>query len=59
VASHYGLACTTELEFMQEVVPQADVTRVVHKAAGAYVCAYEIRPRATTQRTAHLEVGAT
>jgi DeoR family suf operon transcriptional repressor len=51
VASHYGLACTTELEFMQEVVPEAEVTRIVHKVAGAYVCAYEIRPRATTRRT--------
>ena len=51
VASHYGLACTTELEFVQEVVPEAEVTRIVHKVAGAYVCAYEIRPRATTPRT--------
>src|SRR5664280_509796 len=53
VASHYGLACTTELEFMQEVVPEAEVTRIVHKVAGAYVCAYEIRPRGTTPPTSH------
>ena len=45
VASRYGLACTTELEFIQEVIPDADVTRVIHKVAGAYVCAYEIRAR--------------
>ncbi len=45
VASHYSLACTTELEFMQEVIPDADVTRVIHKIAGAYVCAYEFRAR--------------
>ena len=51
VASHYGLACTTELEFMQEVLPEATVTRVVHKVAGAYVCAYEIRPGGTTPPT--------
>jgi len=53
VASHYDLACTTELEFMQEVVPEAEVTRVVHKVAGAYVCAYEIRPSGTTPPTSH------
>ena len=45
VASHYGLACTTELEFIQEVIPDAHVTRVTHKVAGAYVCAYEIQAR--------------
>jgi len=45
VASHYGLACTTELEFIQDVIPDADVTRVIHKVAGAYICAYEIRAR--------------
>jgi predicted ArsR family transcriptional regulator len=53
VASRYGVTCTTELEFMQEVVPEAEVTRVAHKVAGAYVCAYEIRPRATKPRTFH------
>jgi predicted ArsR family transcriptional regulator len=53
VASHYGLACTTELEFMQGVLPEAEVTRIVHKVAGAYVCAYEIRPRGTTPPTSH------
>ncbi len=36
VASRYGLACTTELEFIQEVIPDANVTRVTHKVAGAY-----------------------
>jgi DeoR family suf operon transcriptional repressor len=43
VASHYGLACTTELEFLQEVIPNSDITRVIHKVAGAFICAYEIR----------------
>jgi predicted ArsR family transcriptional regulator len=42
VASHYGQACTTELEFMRELLPGALVKRVIHKAAGAYVCSYEI-----------------
>jgi DeoR family transcriptional regulator, suf operon transcriptional repressor len=44
VASRYGLTCTTELELMKEVLPEAEVTRVAHKVAGAYFCAYEIRP---------------
>jgi DeoR family suf operon transcriptional repressor len=50
VASRYGLACTTELEFIQGVIPDANVTRVTHKVAGAYVCAYEIRARTGTSR---------
>jgi DeoR family suf operon transcriptional repressor len=53
VASRFGPACTTELEFMQEVLPEAEVTRVAHKVAGAYVCAFEIRPRATKPRSIH------
>jgi predicted ArsR family transcriptional regulator len=49
VASRFGLACTTELEFMREILPEADVTRVAHKVAGAFVCAFEFRPRAQPQ----------
>lgn len=49
VASRYGLTCTTELELMKEVLPEAEVTRVAHKVAGAYFCAYEIRPRAISR----------
>ena len=48
VASRYGLACTTELEFIQGVIADANVTRVTHKVAGAYVCAYDIRARTAT-----------
>ncbi|MHB1711974.1 MAG: helix-turn-helix transcriptional regulator [Acidimicrobiales bacterium] len=53
VASHYGLACTTEFEFIREVVPESEVTRIVHKVAGAYVCAYEIRPCAAMPQAVH------
>lgn len=45
VASRFGLACVTELEFIEEVFAEAEVSRVAHKIAGAYVCAFEIRPR--------------
>lgn len=44
VAVRYGLACSTELEFLQEAFPEAQIDRVAHKVAGAYVCAYEVRP---------------
>ena len=50
VASRYGHACTTELEFLREVLPETEVQRVAHKMAGAYVCGYEIRPRAAELR---------
>jgi predicted ArsR family transcriptional regulator len=43
VASRYEQACTTELGFMREVLPEAEIERVTHKVAGAYVCGYEIR----------------
>jgi len=49
VASRFGLSCTTELEFMREILPEADVTRVAHKVAGAFVCAFEFRPRTQPQ----------
>jgi DeoR family suf operon transcriptional repressor len=45
VASRYGQACTTELEFLREVLPEVEIERVAHKASGAYACGYEIRPR--------------
>ena len=46
VASRFGQACTTELEFLREVLPEVEIERTAHKAAGAYACGYEIRPRA-------------
>jgi predicted ArsR family transcriptional regulator len=45
VASRYGAACSTELEFLQAVLPEADVERVEHKVAGGYVCGYALRHR--------------
>jgi DeoR family suf operon transcriptional repressor len=44
VASKYGTACGTELEFIREVLPGATVERVSHMMAGAHTCAYEVRP---------------
>jgi len=50
VASRYGQACATELEFLRDVLPETEIERVAHKMAGAYACGYEIRPRAAKPR---------
>jgi predicted ArsR family transcriptional regulator len=53
VASQYGHACTSELDFLREALPTAVIERVSHKVAGAYVCGYEIRsPAVATRRSA-------
>lgn len=44
VASQYGAACGTELEFIREVLPDARVERVAHLLSGGHVCAYEVSP---------------
>ena len=46
VASRYGQACATELEFLRELLPEAEIERGAHKATGAFVCQYVLRPRA-------------
>jgi DeoR family suf operon transcriptional repressor len=43
VATRYTQACTAELEFIRDLMPDATVERVTHKTAGAHTCAYEIR----------------
>jgi DeoR family suf operon transcriptional repressor len=44
VAQRYGLACSTEIEFLREALPDATIERVAHRLAGQHVCSYEIRP---------------
>jgi len=46
VAQKYGQACTSEIDFIRTVLPEADVERVSHIIDGAHHCAYEITPRA-------------
>jgi DeoR family suf operon transcriptional repressor len=48
VAHRYGNACSTELAFLREAMPDAEITRVAHLLSGAHVCAYEILPRPVT-----------
>jgi predicted ArsR family transcriptional regulator len=45
VAQRYGQSCSSELEFIRAVLPDADVERVEHMVAGATRCAYEITRR--------------
>jgi DeoR family transcriptional regulator, suf operon transcriptional repressor len=42
VATRYGQACATELEFLRDLIPEATIERVTHKTAGAHTCVYEI-----------------
>ena len=39
-----GVPGGVQLEFLREVVPEAEIDRVAYKLGGAYVCAYEVRP---------------
>ena len=42
VAARYGQACSTELDYLRELLPEATIERVTHKTAGAHVCAYDV-----------------
>lgn len=44
VAARCGAACSTELDFIREVLPDASVERVAHILSGGHVCAYEVTP---------------
>ena len=45
VASRYDHACTTELQFFEQLMPEAVIERVEHKGSGGFRCGYRIRPR--------------
>lgn len=45
VALRYRHACSSELDFLQAAMPEAEVTRVAHRINGGHICAYEIKPR--------------
>jgi predicted ArsR family transcriptional regulator len=42
VAGQYPQACAAELGVVQDLIPNATVTRATHKTAGAHTCTYEI-----------------
>ena len=37
-------ACTAEMAFLRDALPDAEVRRVTHMIAGAHVCEYAITP---------------
>jgi predicted ArsR family transcriptional regulator len=45
VARRYGQACSSEIDFIRAVLPEADVERTSHIVDGARHCAYEISRR--------------
>jgi DeoR family suf operon transcriptional repressor len=47
VAQRYGQACSSEIEFLRSVLPDATVERTSHIVAGAHRCAYLVTPTAT------------
>jgi DeoR family transcriptional regulator, suf operon transcriptional repressor len=51
VARRWGRACSTEIDFIKEALPEARVERVAHMMAGAHVCRYEITPGPNTRRS--------
>ena len=46
VAGEHPQACSTEIEFIRAVLPEARVERTSHMLSGAHACSYEIRPAA-------------
>jgi DeoR family suf operon transcriptional repressor len=45
VAQKHHHACSTELDFLQALLPEAEVTRIAHRITGGHICAYEVRLR--------------
>jgi DeoR family suf operon transcriptional repressor len=45
VASGFRQACTSEIRFISDALPEANVVRVSHIVSGAHVCAYEVHRR--------------
>ncbi len=46
VAERYGQACSSEIAFLRQALPDARIERVSHMIAGAHSCAYQIDPAA-------------
>lgn len=49
VAKKYGHACGSELQFLQDALPEATVIRVAHRLERGHVCRYEIRRNALAE----------
>ena len=45
VARRYRHACSSEISFLREAMPDAQIDRILHIVEGAHVCAYTVSPR--------------
>jgi DeoR family suf operon transcriptional repressor len=45
IAQRYQHACRTELDFLQALLPEAEVFRVAHRLKSGHVCSYEVKAR--------------
>jgi DeoR family suf operon transcriptional repressor len=45
VALRYGQACSSEIGFLRQVMPDAEIERLSHMASGDHHCGYEVRPK--------------
>jgi predicted ArsR family transcriptional regulator len=45
VAQRYGQACSSEIDFLRTVLPDAEVVRTHHMASGDWHCGYDITAR--------------
>lgn len=52
VADRYEHACTAELGFIEDIIPDAQVTRTERKSERCSTCAYDITPLATPSQRA-------
>jgi DeoR family transcriptional regulator, suf operon transcriptional repressor len=50
VARRYGQACSSEIGFLREALPEASIERIQHMIAGAHSCAYEVKPQKQKSR---------
>jgi predicted ArsR family transcriptional regulator len=46
VAGEHPQACSTEIEFIRAVLPEAHVERTTHMLAGGHACSYDVSRRA-------------
>ena len=51
VARRYGQACSSEIGFLREALPEAKIERIQHMIAGAHSCAYEVTPKRRKRRS--------
>ena len=52
VASRFGQACSSEIGFLRDVMPDAEIERTHHMMGGAHMCAYAVRPLSKKARKA-------